>query len=187
MKYAKIINNELKQFTSLPNDEIYGNQLNKANIDVINERGYYEVVIKAGYDENIHILSSLKKTDFSKRKKQFTQKYTDKSQTQIKQEATAKMFNQMSQFIDNNQQVGHEYYNTKKVEITMQLFRRPQTEVNPIVAEIDVLVMPILDKVNSGDFYSAITLPLAEPTIQEVVDIKNEVLEFATNYVTENY
>ena len=99
----------------------------------------------------------------------------------------AKQQEQFDQFMQKKLAEGQEYYASKSKAITMQLFGRPQNIVNPIILEIDNSVTPILDKIKTGDWYSAMLLQLPQPTIQEVVDILNEVKTDIQNYVQENY
>lgn len=106
---------------------------------------------------------------------------------QIQKFNQAKQQEQFENFMQKKLAEGQEYYASKSKAITMQLFGRPQSEVNPIIIEIDDSITPILDKIKTGDWYSAMLLQLPQPTIQEVVDILNEVKTDIQNYVQENY
>lgn len=99
----------------------------------------------------------------------------------------AKQQEQFDDFMEKKLQDGQTYYTEKSKQITMQLFGRPQSEVNQIIIEIDASITPILDKVNTGDWYSAMIMPTPTPTIAEVQNILNQVKSDIQSYVKENY
>lgn len=82
---------------------------------------------------------------------------------------------------------GKSYYDKKNKEITMQLFGRSADEVDPIVTELEKSVDPILTKIQTGNWYTAKKLELPLPTIQEVIDIYNVIINDVEKYVKENY
>ncbi len=106
---------------------------------------------------------------------------------EIAQFEQSKQQEQFDAFMQKKLSDGQNYYAEKSKQITMQLFGRPQSEVNPIIIEIDASITPILDKINTGDWYSAMIMQTPTPTIAEVQNILNQVKSDIQSYVQENY
>ncbi len=111
------------------------------------------------------------------------------TQDEIEQHQKQKQQEQFQQFKQKLQNDGQSYYNEIDLQITMQFYGRPQIEINPLVAEVDTKIMPVMDLVKSGQWYSAMMkITTTElPNNQEVLNGFNEVKSFIINYVQENY
>lgn len=180
MKYAIQENEKIRVFDNLPKHWRNVINFNKLSEKDLNKLGFYKV-IEPVIDDPLHY--GYGDLQFDETLNAFEYEIVEMSHDEIEHQ----MEMQFEQFMHKKLSDGQSYYNEKSKEITMQLFGRPQNIVNPIVIEIDNSVTPILDKVRTGDWYSALLLQLPQPTIQEVVDILNEVKSDIQNYVQENY
>ncbi len=90
---------------------------------------------------------------------------------------------------DKKRADGKSYYEEIDIKMHMQFAGRPADEINPLVAETDKLVIPVMNLVNDGQWYSALMLAYEtpDPTYQEVLDGFNEIKEYIATYVAENY
>ena len=90
---------------------------------------------------------------------------------------------------DKKRADGIAYYEEIDIKMHMQFAGRPAEEINPLVAETDKLVVPVMNLVKDGQWYSALMLAYEtpNPTYQEVLDGFNEIKEYIATYVAENY
>ena len=184
MKYAKQENNTINIYNSLP--ATYNGIMNFRNSSEKTKQynGFYPLIEPAitEYQELVNL-------HFDEVNQVFTYDVRDFTQEEIDAYNAQKAFEAMQAFKQKTRLDGEAYYNEIDIKITAQLYGRPQTEVNPLVIEIDEKIMPVMNLVKDGQWYSALIKAMAtpDPTSQEVLDGFNEVKAYISNYVTENY
>lgn len=180
MKYAKNTNGII-EFRTLPREYQGKQNYQNASEETHKADGFYPL-IEPEYNSSTEKLGAIKKVPD---KKEYTYEIVPLTQEELQQ----KQKQQFKQFKQKLQNDGQAYYDEIDLKITMQFFGRPQAEINQLIAEVDAKIMPIMDLIKSGQWYSAMMLILSTelPTNQEVLTGFNEVKNHTTNYVQTNY
>jgi len=155
---------------------------NNASNKTLASKGYYRVVILP-FDENtqklenLHIVGNVATYDV-----------IDLSQQEIEQKEQQKQLEQINALNEKWKQDGQTYYDEIKNQITLSLVGK--TNAINIMSEINKTVYPLLNKIKEGDWPLAVIDYMDNennPTIQEVIDLFNQVGQKAVEYYQTEY
>lgn len=96
---------------------------------------------------------------------------------------------QIEKFRKQMRDLGQEFYNSIDVEVTADLYGKPASIVNPAVEQIDERIMPIMNLIKDGQWYSALVLAqkTQEPDNEIALSIWNRVLLEIQNIIQTYY
>ena len=96
---------------------------------------------------------------------------------------------QIKQFRQKTKQDGVSFYNEVDVEVTVAFFGQPSSIVNPAVEEIDTYLMPVMNLVKEGQWYSAMIKSQQVPQLNTDIaeQLRQEITQKIAEYVRENY
>jgi len=141
-------------------------------------------VIPNGYTDNLNYLGLIRK-QWSESENNWVEGAT---QEEIDAFSKQKQLEQITALNQKWKDDGMSYYNDVKNQITFSLIGKPNAMA--IMSEINKTVYPLLNKIKEGDWPLAVIDFMDgknNPTIQEVIDLFNQVGQKAIEYYQNKY
>ena len=183
MKYAIKIKGKIKIFNKLPKQWQNVINLDKLSEQKLNDLGFFKVLYP-------QINETQKQGDiyYKESINAYTFEIVNLTPKQIQANNQAKQQAYIDQLNEKFKRDGIAYQREMKNRVTAQLVGR--ADAVPIMREINNTVYVLLNKIAAGDWVLAMLDYMDDdnnPTIQEVVDLFNEVGQKATQYYQDEY
>lgn len=115
--------------------------------------------------------------------------YVEATPEEIAEHQQEQQIIQAKQFIENNKIAGKNFYDDIHLRVTVALFAVERNILFPILQEVDTKLYPPLQKIETGDFASALFIFTNQepPTNEFVLNFYNEAVQYCQNYYNTKY